>query len=73
MLNIEYDVPIIFAKYNFKTYFTIQKDCYRLTLIDEITEHQTMFFIPKIEFTQTTELTDYVLNYTQLKNPELFI
>jgi hypothetical protein len=62
----------MFFQKGFKSYFTVQGDCYRLTIFDK-KETQFMFFIPKKNFEQVTEYKKYIMGYVKRKSPELFL
>ncbi len=72
MLNLEHDVPVAFQKYDLKCYFYIELDCYRMTLLDKEND-PIMFFIPKIETNQSSEITKHIVKFAKNKHPELFL
>ena len=72
MLSLEYDIESSFSEYNLRCYFTIQKDCYRVSLFDE-EEQKIMLFVPKKIFQQNKETVKYVVDFVKYKNPELFL
>ena len=72
MLALEHEVASEFFKYNLKAYFSIQQDCYRVTLFD-LHNEQTMMFIPKNNSNQVTEIVQDIVSYAKRKYPELFM
>jgi len=72
MLNLEYEIQDKFFNAGLKSFFSIQSDCYRLTLFNKNSD-QTMLFIPKKDSNQITEIVDYVYKYSKNKYPELFL